>query len=309
MFEYKLQRSWEKYQEDFGLGRISLFVSFFNLFIFLYSLLFYGEMKLLFLVPILLTFLFSFFEGTIISLSDKVKLILNIAFLAFIIPFNYGLTGVIDELGQGLYRYDEVFSRFDQMILGAPIANLIQDFMGDSTLATLYYDWIQTSYMFFYFFPFYGVFVYYARLEKSKKYKIGRMFSSIGIFFCLNYFLYLVVPVSGPQFHIPSSFTTDLPFSSWGLFLNSLVRNGQPTYIDCFPSGHFGISLLVTLWFHRMKTRHFYVSLFMTTSIMLATVSLRYHYTLDLICAIPLVLFCYKVSRIIIPVPVYRRKK
>jgi len=309
MFEYKLQRSWEKYREDLGLGRISLFVSFFNLFMFLFSLLFYGEMKIQFLVPIILGLLFSFFNTQITSLKNGYKLLINIAFLAFIIPYNYSLTGVIDELGQGLLRYDEFFSRFDQSLFGAPVANYIQNLIGDGLFATFYYDWIQTSYMFFYIFPFYGVLVYYSRLKSSNKYKVGRMFSSVGLYFCLNYFLYIVVPVTGPQFHIPSAFTAALPFSQWGLFLNSLISNGQPTYIDCFPSGHVGISLLITIWFHRMKSRHFYFSAFMAISILLATISLRYHYTLDVVCSVPLVLFCYKISRIIIPVPVFRRKR
>jgi hypothetical protein len=309
MFEYKLQRSWENYREDLGLGRISLFVSFFNLFMFLFSLLFYGEMKLQFLVPIILSFIFSFFSHQIKLLSNKYKFLINVLFLSFIIPYDYNLTGIIDELGNGLYRYDEVFSRFDQKIFGAPVANFIQKIMGHNALSTLYYDWIQTSYMFFYLFPFYGVVVYYSRLEDANKYKVGRMFSSIGLYFCLNYFLYIVIPVTGPQYHIPSAFTVDLPFSAWGVFLNSLISNGHPTYIDCFPSGHVGIALLMTIWFHRMKSRHFYFSAFMTLSILLATISLRYHYTLDVICSVPLVLFCYKVSRIIIPVPVFRRKR
>lgn len=309
MFEYKLQKSWDRYIEDFGLGRISLFMSSFCLFLLVFTFLFHSEFRAGFLIPIILVYVITFFSDKFVKCSNLWKFIGNLSFLAFMIPFLYQQTGVLDEAGQGLLRYDEVFAAIDELIFKGSIANLIQNFVGTSILATVFYDWIQTAYLFYFIFPFYGAIVYYRLLKESEKYKVSRLMCSVGIFFSINYLLYIVVPVTGPQFFMPSVFLVDLPLSTYGRFLNSMVANGQPNFIDCFPSGHVGISLLMTIWFHRMKSKHFYFSLLMLISIFVATLSLRYHYTLDVICSIPLVLFCYKISRIIIPVTVSRRRE
>jgi hypothetical protein len=308
MFEYKLQKAWERYVEDFGLGRISLFMCFFCIFLLIFTFVFHSEFRAGFVIPIILVYVTTFFNEKFIKLNDLWKFIGNLVFLAFMIPFLYQQTGVLDEAGHGLTRYDEIFASIDQLVFKDSVANIIQDFVGTGSLATLFYDWIQTSYLFYFIFPFYGAIVYYRLLKKSQKYKVSRLICSVGIFFSINYFLYILVPVTGPQFFMPSVFTTDLPFSLYGKFLNSLIANGQPNFIDCFPSGHVGISLLMTIWFHRMKSKHFYFSLVMLISIFTATLALRYHYTLDVLCSVPLVLFCYKISRIIIPVTVSRRR-
>ncbi|ATH07692.1 hypothetical protein BIY24_06950 [Halobacteriovorax marinus] len=310
MFEYKLQESWQNYRYDFGLGRNCLFVSFFNLFIFLYSLIYLGSFRLLLLLPFVLSMSLALFNKSIKELSLTKTFILNILFLAFIIPFNYSLTGIVDSDAHALIRYDEFFARVDVILLGATSsANLFYETFGKAFYSKALYSWLQLSYLSFYIFPFYLGIVYYLKLENRSKFLIGRLLSSITIFFSINYFLYLVVPVTGPQYFMPSEFQFDLPLYGFAAYINSSIRAGQPTYIDCFPSGHMGVSLLCTLWFARMKSRHFFVSLFLTISIGVATIALRYHYLLDLISAVPLVLFCYKVSTQVIPVPVFRRRR
>ncbi|WP_127715957.1 phosphatase PAP2 family protein [Halobacteriovorax sp. HLS] len=306
MFEYKLQKSWDNYRDDFGLGRISLIICFFCLFIFIYSLVFLNDARFSSLIPIVIVYCMTLFGAKIKSSSHFAKFLINVIFLGSMIPFLYDQTGILDETGHGLQRFDEFFATFDQKLWGDSIANIIQRLAGTSFFATLYYDWIQTAYLFYFLFPFYMCTVYYCSLPEKLKFKVARPMASVTIFFCFNYFLYIVIPVTGPQFFIPSAFVEPLPLSSYGYFLNSIVKNGQPTFIDCFPSGHTGISLLMSLWFFKMKSKHFYFSCFMGISIILATVSLRYHYTLDLISSIPLVIFSYKFSASVIPVSVRR---
>ena len=309
MFEYKLQKSWERYVEDFGLGRISLFMSFYCVFLLVFTFIFHSEFRTGFITPIILVYVLTFFSDKFIRLPNVWKFIGNISFLAFMIPYLYELTGVLDEAGEGLFRYDEFFASIDQQIFGDSVANIIQNLVGTGILSTVFYDWLQTSYLFYFFFPFYGAIVYYRLLKEDEKYKVARLTCSVGIFFSINYLLYILVPVTGPQYYIPSEFIADLPFSTYGSFLNSLIKNGQPNFIDCFPSGHVGISLLMTLWFFKMKSKHLYFSIVMLISIFLATLSLRYHYTLDVVCSVPLVLLCYKISKTIIPVSVSRRSE
>jgi hypothetical protein len=309
VFEYKLQKSWDNYQRDFGLGRIGLFVSLFCFFLFLFTLIFYSQARYSFLLPVVLVYVLSFFNGIISKQKKVIRFAISCLFLASVVPYLYHQTGVVDSASDGLGRYDALFALLDQRIFGAPIANLIQNAMGESVFATLFYDWIQTAYLFYFVFPFYGAIVYYRRLPDHEKYKVARLTSSVAIYFSLNFFFYIAVPVTGPQFFMPSVFTSPLPLSAYGQFLNSLVSNGQPSFIDCFPSGHVGISLLVTVWFYKMNSRHFYFSLLMLISIFCATLALRYHYLLDVICSVSLVVFCYSVSRVIIPQGVYRRKR
>lgn len=309
MFEYKLQKSWENYKQDLGLGRITLFVGFFSIFLFLFTLIFLQELRYSFLFPVVFVYVLSFFNKLISKQRNVFKFSITCLFLALIIPFLYHQTGIVDEASDGLGRFDTIFAQFDYLVFGQSVANFIQMKVGNGFFATLFYDWVQTSYHFYFIFPFYGAIVYYRRLSNENIYKIARLSSSIAIFFSINFFLYIAIPVTGPQYFMPSAFTISLPLSSYGNYLHSLISNGQPTYIDCFPSGHTGISVLMSIWFYKMKSRHLYFSLFMLLSIVSATLALRYHYVLDIIFAIPLAFFCYHISWIIIPESVYRRPR
>ncbi len=309
MFEHKIQKAWDNYLSDFGLGRIILFICFFNLFILFLGIVITGELLHFSIYPVVLSLVFYFIRPRIIKLRPVIIFLLNTIPITITIVLNYYLIGEFDRMARGLERYDLWFSNFDIELFGLPVASAIEEIWKNCKYSFLYYDLIQTAYLTYFIFPIYGGILYFRLLDKKRKYKIGRYCSSIVIFYSVNYLFYLLVPVAGPQYFLRDYFESSLPLSSYGQYLHTMISVGQPTFIDCFPSGHTGIALLVTLWLFRIHHKQRYISLLISICMILATLSLRYHYTLDVICAFPLALICYKLGHILIPIDVYRRPK
>lgn len=310
MFEQKIQFAWDDYSRDFGLGRIILFTCALNTFFFFLCAINYGELNFIPVIPIFVALLFYYFRSHIVSKRPFSIFLLNALIMTIVIVVNYTFCGIVDEMAMGLKRYDSFFANLDMRLYSMPIALLIERTMANrGVFSTLFYDYIQICYMTYFLFPFFGGLAYWFQLDEGRKAKIGRYLSSILIFFNINFLLYIIVPVSGPQFYQEEYFLSKLPFSVIGTFFNNLVRAGQPTFIDCFPSGHTGIALLVIGWMFRVKNHYRYIFLAIGAGMIVATLSLRYHYTLDLVAALPLSILSYKLGRKLLPQPVVVRSK
>lgn len=301
MFEYKIQKAWEEYKLDFGLGRSLLLISCYNLFLFFLSFSLIGVLQLESLIPIIVAFLFYFLRSKIVLFRDTYKLCLSILPLTLVILLNYYLIGQFDaEIG--FARKDYLFAPFDEWIFGAPLALVAQNFLSPlGLIQKLFYDLLMLSYMSYFLLPIIGAIFIFRELPTTKKFKVGRFMISVLIFFFLNYLFYMLVPVTGPQYWMPDKFPGPLPFTAFGAFLWQMINQGQTTFIDCFPSGHTGVAFLVTLWLFKIKHSYRYFLLATTSFIIMATLLLRYHYTMDLICAFPLAYFSLKISWTVFP--------
>lgn len=302
MFEYRIQQAWENYRADFGLGRLTLFICFYNVFLFFLSGLFFGGFQLLALYPVAVAMIFYLLRPKFVRFSDTTKLVLNVLPLTLAISLNYYLVGEMDRASGILTRYDPYFSGLDLWLYGKPVASVFEGVLKPAGLVgSMIYDVMMTSYMSYYLIPWYGALLYYLQLPKRLHFRLGRFQASIIIFFCLNYLLYLTFPVEGPQFYLKDYFAGELPFSSYGHALWEMVHRGQTTFIDCFPSGHFGISILVLIWLYKINHSHRYFLSILTFCIACATLAIRYHYTLDLICSFPLAFVSFKLGNVLLP--------
>lgn len=302
MFEYRIQQAWDSYRADFGLGRLTLFICFFNVFLFFLSGLFFGAFQLLALYPVVFAMIFYLLRPKFVRFSDVTKLILNVLPLTLTISLNYYLIGEMDRASGVLTRLDAFFSGFDLWLFDEPVALIFESVLKPTGLVgTFIYDLMMTSYMFYYLIPWYGAILYYRQLPEHLRYRLGRYQASLIVFFCINHLFYLIVPVEGPQFYLKEYFTWTLPFSAWGQMLWNVVHTGQTTYIDCFPSGHFGISVLVSIWLFKINHSHRFFMSFVTFCIACATLAIRYHYTLDLICSFPLAYVSFKLGNVLLP--------
>lgn len=219
------------------------------------------------------------------------------------IGFNYFLIGRLDRIAGGFERYDEFFLNFEKSLFDSTLGMQIENFVGQfGGFGQFQFDLMMISYFLFYLFPYIGALRFYRQLRHDKKYIIGRFLASLTIFHSLNYLCYLLVPVTGPQHYVPYMYTEKLPFSMVGEKLHEIIHFAQNNYIDCFPSGHLGSTLLVAFWMFRIKDQIRYPMLFMTVMIALATMTLRYHYLLDLVFAIPLMGLSYFLGKKLIPV-------
>jgi len=110
----------------------------------------------------------------------------------------------------------------------------------------------------------------------------------------LNFACYLAVPAVGPRFALAHAFTTPVPGALGGSLFQMFLRS--PFYRDCFPSGHTAMSLMV-LWHAWRRLRPFFwVALVPCTSIIVATIAMRFHYGVDLLAAVPLTVIAYALS-------------
>lgn len=309
MFEYKIQQAWDQYKEDMGLGRILLFLAFYNLFLFFLSgFLFSGFMSQA-LYPIYLAFLFYFLRPYLLRLSTKVLFWLNTIPVTISIILNYYLVGEFDRAVGGLKRRDAIFSDFDEGLFGMPSSFLFEkaaEVLG--LVGSLFYDLLMISYMSYFLLPLIGGILYFRTLRPEEHYRIGRFFFSVVLYFAMNFLLYLIVPVTGPQYWLKDLYTQTLPLTTFGQALWDVVNQGQTTFIDCFPSGHTGVAFLVAIWFVRLghPARFFFVAT--SALIAAATLAMRYHYILDLLCAFPLAYFCHRAAWVFFPVSIYPDK-
>lgn len=103
----------------------------------------------------------------------------------------------------------------------------------------------------------------------------------IALGFLVSYGGYLLVPARGPRFTLENAQTYELE----GLWLFDSLRKTldwiESAHFDCFPSGHTELTILAC-WGSRMTSANlFRLMIVYTLCVMLATVYLRYHYTID----------------------------
>jgi len=311
MFEWKIQKGWDEYRRDFGLGRLALATSVFNTFLFAISFSMIGIAVLEAFYPVVFSMIFFLFRDRIAKYRPLTIFVINAIPVTITILLNYYLVGLLDQLSGQFVRMDQVFVDFDQWLYGMPVASFIKvlSLRLFGSLQWLYYDYLQISYMTYYLFPFLGGVFYYKQLSQRNKAKIGRLIGSIAIFFNFNYLFYLIVPVTGPQYFIDKMNELSLPMSSVGRYFNNFIYESHPNFIDCFPSGHAGISILITIWMFKIKNHYRYIFLFFCIGMIQATVGLKYHYTLDILSAIPFAAFCYWLSYKFIPLDLEVREK
>jgi membrane-associated phospholipid phosphatase len=105
----------------------------------------------------------------------------------------------------------------------------------------------------------------------------------IALGFLVSYLGYLIVPARGPRFLLRDLQHAPLQ----GLWFFQAMQGGldrlESIAYDCFPSGHTELTLLAW-WSSRKLVRPLFWPYFAyTSSIIFATVYLRYHYTIDLL--------------------------
>lgn len=312
MFKSKVPEAWDRYFEDLGLGRTLFFLCLFNCFLFLYIGLVFNVYFFPSLYPIAFAALFYLFRSKIIQLSPLAIMSVGAIPITISIGYNYNLIGVIDQEIAHFERLDSYLKSFDYFLFGDLAARVIESYLRPAgAIGVFFYDMMMVSYVLYFVLPLYGAFCYYFSLPDDQKYKLGRYATSIVILFCLNFIFYIIFPVTGPQYYVNDFTYPTPPLSNFGLFFYQLVQDNHTNFIDCFPSGHTAMALMVTLWFFRINHPHrFFVSL-IAVLIMMATLAMRYHYVLDLVAAIPLVFVSYFIGKIVIPSKsqvIYHRK-
>ena len=116
---------------------------------------------------------------------------------------------------------------------------------------------------------------------------VDRYVRLLVVLFVTNLTFYLLVPAVGPRFTVPGAFAAPLH----GVFLGDWIHGlflDTPFFRDCFPSGHTAGTLLALVFSFRRLRGWFFTALPLSVLCVSATVLCRYHYGVDLLCALPL---------------------
>lgn len=119
---------------------------------------------------------------------------------------------------------------------------------------------------------------------------------SVYSFTCVNvFFVNTLCPASSPRMYMKEEYLHPLILSGFGKFLNKTCRNDQSA--NSFPSGHVAETLCIAFAYFGMgKKNEGYILLFCCINVALATLFLRYHYFVDILCAVAISLYCFLVN-------------
>lgn len=207
----------------------------------------------------------------------------RIAYPLIILPFFYTETDALNNLF--FKDLDYHFARYDSLFFGyQPSLAFSEAFPGK-----FFSEMMNFGYFSYYFLI--AAFVFYIFIHDNRSAFIRSVFY-ITCSFLIYYILFIIIPVSGPQYFFKHPYN-QVPDS--GIF-RSLVKfvefvGERPT--AAFPSSHVGMVLIMILiaWREYFKTLFWLVPFFLLLS--LSTVYIKAHYAVDVIGGIisaPLVL-------------------
>jgi membrane-associated phospholipid phosphatase len=238
------------------------------------------------------------------SLSDRKAA--NIAHAFYVAPLIPLFFKTSEYLSYPLHGkdYDHIFIMLDRLIFGTdPTVWLFHHL----PVLPGFIEYLQICYSLFYLLPvILGVELYRRRVRQDPQHYFHdealddlerlRFVSIYG--FCLSYVGYIIFPAVGPRFFLHDfwSISTELP----GLFITDIARtltnsgeNIHPWMThaqayaavtrDAFPSGHTMMTLTTMILAFKFNARSRFVLLIMGSSLIFATVYLRYHYVTDVI--------------------------
>jgi len=259
----------------------------------------------------IICFLFSILQFTF-ARDEKYRFYLRVALVVALgtaMPAFYTGVGPVVR-SRNLPLNDEALLRIDAFLLGKffPDGQLAlavdqNTFIGPTTIiGRLLTEILQLSYVSYYVWGYFlllaflGQYIYAHwksdKIGKDKNWNHVKMFLCAWLGTCiLNFVINLLVPAVSPRLFIADRF--EKPLDGFGLaaiFRRAIYVAGEGSY-GTFPSAHTSVSWvtgLVAIKFFFLFGR---ATLSAAVLITIATVYLRYHYVIDLIGAIPLVIF------------------
>lgn len=149
-------------------------------------------------------------------------------------------------------------------------------------------DYLQMSYSSFYFLPF----ILFLLLYRWEKMEAFDYFAFIIVYgFYLSYLGYFFVPALGPRFALADLQNAPLKGLWITKYLQNLLNTLENVQRDAFPSGHTAMTLLTMYFAKKYAKKYFYILLVIGSSLIFATIYLRYHYVIDVIAGFVLAYF------------------
>lgn len=97
------------------------------------------------------------------------------------------------------------------------------------------------------------------------------------------YIAYFFVPVEGPRYYLANEHTVSLDGLLLAEPLRDFINKCEPSTLDCFPSLHTSILIVITFLASRYYRKIFKSYVVLSIIIIFSLVYLRYHYILDIL--------------------------
>lgn len=180
--------------------------------------------------------------------------------------------------------------------------------LGPETQAALYNlplpawlsDLLTLAYSTFFFAPI----VLVVALGRRRDPMLPRVTAAVLFTFLVSYAGYFVVPAYGPRTTVAQQRYETLPAGTIGAPLRDLLDHWERTKTDAFPSGHTMVTLAI-LFCARRRHRALYNAMLPVGALLIAaTILLTYHYLVDVLVALPLVVISVLLAHVAAgPVP------
>jgi membrane-associated phospholipid phosphatase len=187
---------------------------------------------------------------------------------------------VVDGLNPRLH--DAVLARADLLLFGTVPSLVTERWIPGPAM-----DLLLVCYYSYFLWPLLvGASIFQRSRAAYAEYRLAMV-----LFFIVNFALYVAVPAVGPRFFLAGLYAA--PLQGWVLtpWLDGLMRVTDFNR-DCFPSGHTGFTFIVLVYAALHARRIFWFMAPVASGLVAATVLARFHYGVDLLCAVPAVIAC-----------------
>lgn len=179
-----------------------------------------------------------------------------------------------------------------------------------TTLGQLINNILQIFYLFYYIIPYttlYAIFeancikeIIYRYINKGRKsctYDLHwkNTFFIFGVYnlsYVLVFFINSCIPAGSPRQFLKNEYNHPIKLSGFSKFLNDTCKDDKSA--NSFPSGHVAETICIAFAYFGMgKKLEGFLLFFCSLMIVLATLFLRYHYFVDVLCALSISGFCF----------------
>lgn len=256
--------------------------------------------------------------AVILLFTQKVRNLLNpvaITIVLLICGLIYGLARAQRQFSAKdfLYRWSPLIISFFmyenlRWFVSSLKPEVMDDFLADLDLRlfgvhlTLVAEKLQTPWLSEWFSFHYGAYVLYPLICGVLFYYHDKRveFEDFALAFCISMYLgfigYLIIPAVGPISGLLDLYSTPtVPGMALSDFRHTVVEKYR--YVrDAFPSLHTANSLLCVLMLRKPYPRLFKLFVFMEINLLISTIYLRMHYTIDLVAGVALALLAVWVA-------------
>lgn len=225
---------------------------------------------------ILATILLSLYRGRLRKEKQRLTLDVFLTVVTIALVFNS-----LGELIHGLRprTYDAILIRVDYLLFGVHPTVWMEQFITPARTVIF-----QLAYSSYYFIPLSLAIVL---IVKGKHHEYEAALFGIVLCFYISYLGYLLVPAVGPRFTLDHLQTADLQAIPMIKVIQEFLNGLEKNKTDAFPSGHTAVALITLFFARRSEEKMLSRLLFpLVSTLIVATVYLRYHYVIDVVAGV-----------------------